>query len=199
MGRAEDYLLDRATRPVTRAKLATAAGVSIRTLSRGFAARWGTGPMAFLKKRRMEATYRELLGADSCERSVTEIACRYVFTHFGRFSGEYRSAFGESPSQTLRHWRVIARGREKAGWRSFGLGPSPTVRRVPDCRSPTPCPQVSAPPVPPARRRAFSLAEARLGLSGVVATCFGVPRRSCRCGHDVSESSPESGTLRTWR
>lgn len=100
---AEDYLEARLTRPVSRADLAAAAGVSIRTLSRAFAKRWGVGPMAFLKARRMEAAYRDLLGADRGETTVSAVLSRYGFGQRGRFSVEYRAAFRESPSETLRH------------------------------------------------------------------------------------------------
>jgi AraC-like DNA-binding protein len=30
------------------------------------------------------------------------VALYYGFAHLGRFAGEYRKAFGESPSETLR-------------------------------------------------------------------------------------------------
>ena len=100
---AEEYLLAHLTEPVSRADLAAVSGVSLRTLSRGFSRRWGMGPMCFLKTRRMEFAYRELLGAEPGAVSVTDIAYRYGFTHLGRFAGEYLRMFGESPSQTLRH------------------------------------------------------------------------------------------------
>lgn len=100
---AEDYLAARLTRPVSRADLAAAAGVSIRTLSRAFANRWGVGPMAFLKARRMEAAYRDLLGAGRDETTVSAVSSRYGFGQRGRFSVEYRAAFRESPSETLQH------------------------------------------------------------------------------------------------
>jgi AraC-like DNA-binding protein len=93
VARAEEYLSARLTQPVSRAELAAVSGVSIRTLSRGFAKRWGTGPMGFLRTQRMEAAYRELLGAAPCETSVTEVAYRYGFTHLGEFAVRYKRAF----------------------------------------------------------------------------------------------------------
>jgi AraC-like DNA-binding protein len=101
--KAEEYLCANLTRPVSRAELATAAGVSIRTLSRGFTARWGTGPMGFLKAKRMDAVYRKLLGAQAGETTVTEVATCYGFNHLGKFALEYKQTFRESPSATLRH------------------------------------------------------------------------------------------------
>jgi AraC-like DNA-binding protein len=75
---AEEYLcanlespVTRHPSPVTRDRLAETAGVSIRTLSRAFMKRHGIGPMAFLKQRRFEATYRELLGANQGESLST--------------------------------------------------------------------------------------------------------------------------------
>jgi transcriptional regulator GlxA family with amidase domain len=103
IARAEEYIRAHLTRPVSRAELATLAGVSIRTLSRGFKKRRGTGPMSFLKTRRLEVAYPGLLGAEADATSVTEVALRYGFTRFGRFAVEYKRAFRESPSETLRH------------------------------------------------------------------------------------------------
>jgi AraC-like DNA-binding protein len=59
--------------------------------------------MGFLRMQRMEAAYRALLGAEPGATTVTEIAYGFGFTHLGRFSGEYKRAFKESPSNTLRH------------------------------------------------------------------------------------------------
>lgn len=103
VARAEEYLRARLALPVSRAELAAATSVSIRTLSRDFVKRWGTGPMGFLRAQRMEAAYRDLLGAEPGETSVTEVACRYGFTHLGKFAGEYKCLFRELPSETLRH------------------------------------------------------------------------------------------------
>jgi transcriptional regulator GlxA family with amidase domain len=58
--------------------------------------------MGFLKQRRLEAANRELLAADPAETHVTDVALRYGFYQMGRFAVEYRRAFHEPPSQTLR-------------------------------------------------------------------------------------------------
>jgi transcriptional regulator GlxA family with amidase domain len=100
---AEEFLRASLDKPVSHAGLAAAAGVSIRTISRGFVERHGTGPMGFLRRPRMEAVYRDLLGATQDATSVTKTAMRYGFDHLGRFAANYRRAFHESPSDTLRH------------------------------------------------------------------------------------------------
>lgn len=102
LARAEEYLNASLTAPVSRADLAAAAGVSIRTLSRGFAKRHGIGPMGFLRTRRLDAAYRALLGADADSTTVTEVATHYGFSNLGKFAAEYRQTFGELPSVTLK-------------------------------------------------------------------------------------------------
>ena len=99
--KAEDFLCANLDSPVTRDRLAEAAGVSIRTLSRAFTKHHGMGPLAFLKQRRLDAAYRDLLGAEPGTVSVTDTAVRYGFAHMGKFAIEYRQAFGESPSRSL--------------------------------------------------------------------------------------------------
>jgi len=99
---AEDYLCARLDQPVTRAELAEACDVSIRTLSRNFTRRHDMGPMQFLKARRMDAAYRDLLGGSPESTSVTDVALQYGFYHLGAFAIDYREMFNESPSSTLR-------------------------------------------------------------------------------------------------
>ena len=102
LARVEEYLLAHLCEPVSRATLAEVAGVSIRTLSRGFLKRRGIGPMAFLRRRRLEAARIDLLAGEPGSTSVSEIAERYGFSEPGKFSAVYKAAFDESPSETLR-------------------------------------------------------------------------------------------------
>jgi AraC-like DNA-binding protein len=101
--RAEEFLRASLTEPVSLADVAAAAGISVRTLTRTFAHRYGMGPMRFLRNLRLDAVRRALLAARPGELGVTEVALRHGFTHFGRFAGQYRERFGEAPSHTLKH------------------------------------------------------------------------------------------------
>jgi AraC-like DNA-binding protein len=99
---AEEFLAARLETPVSLPTVAAAAGVSLRTLTRAFHKEYGVGPVGFLRRRRLEAARRDLLAAEPDSTNVTDVALRYGFAHLGRFAGEYRKAFGESPSETLR-------------------------------------------------------------------------------------------------
>lgn len=100
--RAEQYLCAHLDRSISRVELADVASTSIRSLSRGFKRRWGMGPMEFLKNRRLDAVFCVLLGAEKGEITVSEVASRFGFSQLGAFAGQYRMAFGELPSETLR-------------------------------------------------------------------------------------------------
>jgi len=76
-------------------------GVSERTLEMCCREKLGVGPKRFLLLRRLHLARRALRKAAPDAATVTDIATRYGFWHFGRFAGEYRSLFGEPPSVTL--------------------------------------------------------------------------------------------------
>lgn len=88
--------------PMTVTRLAAAAGVGVRTLQEGFRRHLDTTPTAYLRRIRLEHVRAELEKADSQETTVSAIALRWGFTHFGDFARSYRMAYGERPSETLR-------------------------------------------------------------------------------------------------
>ena len=98
---AEEYICANLKNPVTRDTLAEVSGRSIRGLSRVFQQKHGMGPMTFLRWRRFEAIYLDLLGAEPGSRTITQVATSYGFSHFGKFAIEYKAMFGESPSASL--------------------------------------------------------------------------------------------------
>jgi AraC-like DNA-binding protein len=101
LNHVEDYICANLDAAITRDELADLTGASIRSLSRAFEEKYGLGPMAFVRQRRLDACYAQLLGSDRDATSVTEVAMSYGFWHLGKFAIAYKETFGESPSETL--------------------------------------------------------------------------------------------------
>jgi AraC-like DNA-binding protein len=100
--RAREHLETHFHEPLTTTDLAREVGVSVRYLQRGFRERFGLSPMELLREVRLrEARLALLAEARSRERTVADVAVRTGFSHLGRFAGQYRRRFGETPSQTL--------------------------------------------------------------------------------------------------
>ena len=101
LSRAEEFICENLANPITRDQLSEVSSCSIRTLSRSFEKKYGIGPMAFIKQRRLDAAYLNLLRAKPGATTVTQVAIDYGFLHIGKFAIEYGKAFGESPSTSL--------------------------------------------------------------------------------------------------
>ncbi len=80
--------------------------VSERTLEYAFRERFGMTPAAFIKARRLAAVRSELSRASPDKAQVSDILAEFGFWHFGQFARDYRQAFGERPSDTLKRHRV---------------------------------------------------------------------------------------------
>jgi transcriptional regulator GlxA family with amidase domain len=106
--RAETAILAEPGDPYSARDLASTAGVSARSLFRGFRRLRGHGPMAAVRRARLERVREDLLTADA-KLSVTEIAMRWGFYHLGRFAGIYCRQFGERPSETRQRSRCARR------------------------------------------------------------------------------------------
>ena len=99
--RAEVLALAEVDEPLHISALCTALSVSERTLRKAFHSIRGLPPCRYLRSLRLAKARRALMDTDSGLSTVTEIATAFGFLELGRFSVEYRRAFGESPSQTL--------------------------------------------------------------------------------------------------
>ena len=97
----EDLLAANHTRALYLAEICAAVGVSERTLRLICQEHLGMGPIRYLWLRRMNLARNALVLADPTKATVTEIATEFGFWELGRFSGEYRALFGESPSASL--------------------------------------------------------------------------------------------------
>jgi transcriptional regulator GlxA family with amidase domain len=85
--------------------LTDAVGTSPSTLLRTFNSHLGVSPMQYVKRLRLEAVRRLLLDTDPAKGTVGDVAVRFGFHQLGRFSADYRKAYGELPSATLRKRR----------------------------------------------------------------------------------------------
>jgi len=82
--------------------LCVAIGTTNRSLRRAFHTFFGLGPSNFLKLQQLNRVRRELLAQSVPGMTITSLLASHDIMEFGRFAGEYRTLFGELPSQTLR-------------------------------------------------------------------------------------------------
>lgn len=93
---------------ITLAEIARRSGYSQRALQLIFRRSVGMTPGRWFLGVRLNGALRDLITAPpSC--TVSEVATRWGFRHYARFSAQYRAAFGELPSHTLQ------RNRERSG------------------------------------------------------------------------------------
>jgi AraC-like DNA-binding protein len=102
MVRLEQVLADHPNRQLHLPELCALIGVSERTLRSCCAEFLGISPSRYMLLRRLKAVRLALRDSDPATASVAEIAGGYGFTELGRFAWAYQTAFGESPSTTLR-------------------------------------------------------------------------------------------------
>lgn len=93
------YIEAHLAEPMTLGDITRAAGCSTRTLNNAFQEHFAVSPMTRVRQLRLDRVRAELLDGTA---SVTEVACRWGFTHLGRFSAAYHEHFGELPSETRR-------------------------------------------------------------------------------------------------
>lgn len=98
---ARDYVSGRLHLPVCVTDLCGELSLSRRGVELLFQASLGIGPGAFIRHQRLHGVRRALRAAAPVAGVVKESALQWGFWHMGHFSREYRSLFGESPSETL--------------------------------------------------------------------------------------------------
>lgn len=101
MRRFRRLLDDHPDRAIYVPEICAAIGVPERTLRHSCHEQLGMSPKQYLSLRRLHLVHRVLAAAAPSETTVSEVATRFGFWHFGRFGGSYKSIFGEPPSATL--------------------------------------------------------------------------------------------------
>ena len=100
--RAVAFIEENAHRAITVADIASAANVTVRAVQLAFRRHLDTTPLGYLRRVRLERAHYELLAADPARETVTAVAYRWGFPSTSRFAAEYRTAYGVTPSRTLR-------------------------------------------------------------------------------------------------
>jgi AraC family ethanolamine operon transcriptional activator len=88
-------------------ELATAAGVSERTLRAAFQHYFDMGPVGYLKRRTLNLVRKTLQNANLLVMTVTQVAMQFGVWELGLFAQDYPLLFGELPSATLRRGTVV--------------------------------------------------------------------------------------------
>lgn len=101
--RATDFMQARADRPLTLGEVAAAAGVTGRALQYAFRRYYGTTPIGYLRRIRLERADAELRAADPDGGvQVGAVARKWGWASPSQFSLAYQERFGVRPSQTLK-------------------------------------------------------------------------------------------------
>jgi len=99
------YLQTHWDKPLVLSEVARQHGVGARSLQKYFSS-LGTTPVDFLKCIRLVHAY-EMLSEPGAKTTVTEVCAKCCFGNLGHFARDYRSKFGELPSETLRGARSV--------------------------------------------------------------------------------------------
>jgi AraC-like DNA-binding protein len=97
----EEFIEAHWDQPIDVPAMAKVAGVSARSLFRQFKQDRGYSPADFAKRVRLHRAH-EMLEQSAEGASVTQIALKCGFQNPGHFARDFRLAFGELPSETLR-------------------------------------------------------------------------------------------------
>lgn len=97
--RALQFIRANMSKPITVSDIAEASGTTPRSLQLYFQSEFDLSPMRYLKQQRLILA-RSLILQSSDTGTLGDIIFQSGFSHFGRFSADYRERFGELPSET---------------------------------------------------------------------------------------------------
>jgi AraC-like DNA-binding protein/TolB-like protein len=112
--RALAYMRGNLAEKITLSDVMQACATSERTLLKQFKKCVGLSPLVYLRRYRLNAARHELL-TEGSDEAIADIAIRCGYPHLGRFAGEYRRLFGESPSATRERVRPQTADRAPVG------------------------------------------------------------------------------------
>jgi len=84
--------------PLSLKEICSSINMKSRTVQKYFHEIYGMGPTEYFRIRRLNGARDDLINGAP---SVSDVALKWGFTHFGRFAGIYKKLFGESPAVTI--------------------------------------------------------------------------------------------------
>ena len=99
--RAHETIVENLHAPWSTRHLGAKLGVSVRTLQMAFREAFGVPPHEYAVAQRLQSVRECLRDPGDHGEPIRAVAARHGFTEPGRFSGLYRTMFGELPSETL--------------------------------------------------------------------------------------------------
>lgn len=101
----EAYLEAHVQHKIAAQDLVKLTGLSENLITQTFKKYRGCTPFQYVRLLRLKNAHQDLVSEDT-KGSVTDVASKWGFFHFGRFSEFYKKHYNESPSQTLRSRRL---------------------------------------------------------------------------------------------
>lgn len=98
----DSLLKDNLSQPLKLNQIEKIIGISREKLYHDFHSYFGQSPVAYLRNLRFEEVYKRLKNIKPWE-NISSIAMDCGFQQLGRFSQEYKTRFGELPSETLKN------------------------------------------------------------------------------------------------
>jgi AraC-like DNA-binding protein len=98
--RAEQHIMRNLDAELAVADIVKASRASARSLFRAFRDAHGASPRLWIRTQRLARVRSELINLAQGHRSVSAIALRWGFTHFGHFCAAYRNLYGETATET---------------------------------------------------------------------------------------------------
>jgi AraC family ethanolamine operon transcriptional activator len=100
--RCHELVLAQPEQPLSVMGLCASLRVSRRTIQNSFQSVTQMNPVAYLRAVRLAHVRRLLTSTAQNDMPVREAALRWGFSNLGHFASDYKSQFGELPSQTAR-------------------------------------------------------------------------------------------------
>ena len=97
----KSFLLDSLNEDITIESLVQQFDISYKTLENSFKSLFGITPKHFLVLLKLNHAHEDLLLLELESTNISDIAMKWGFSHFGRFSENYKALFGVLPSETL--------------------------------------------------------------------------------------------------